>query len=252
MWRPGRPFGDEIGSARKLIPGQTLLSSSKPHPRGRPVRHFTASLRSLTKADAAAFTAPMIQVEQALAKRLNKQHIVDRPCLRRGKGGEMGVLESECGENGKCGNGGGQTADQAAGSKAAVTEDNTAIRPNQLEALSVGTDGNCCVLKSSNFSGQLHFEGAARIECRVASEIHGTGAITVAPSAVVMGPIRAASVLVEGRVSADITASERIEIRPSAIVSGNLIAPSMIVHEKAQVEGRFTMARVRSAALLSR
>jgi cytoskeletal protein CcmA (bactofilin family) len=118
-------------------------------------------------------------------------------------------------------------------------------QPDLAQALSFGSDGNCCVLKSSNFSGKLRFEGAARIECKVAGEIQGTGTITVAESAEVTGPIRAASILIAGRVCADVTASERIEIRPSAKVAGNLIAPAMIIHEKAQVEGRFIMAPLR-------
>jgi cytoskeletal protein CcmA (bactofilin family) len=162
-----------------------------------------------------------------------------------GEDGEMDLLRSESGESSMPGDAERQRANGAVESAMAGTQNNLQIQPDQ-PALSFGSDGNCCVLKSSNFSGKLRFEGAARIECRVAGEIHGTGVITVAESAVVTGPIRAASILIAGRVNADVTASERIEIRPSARVAGNLIAPTMIVHENAQVEGRFIMAPVRS------
>ena len=148
------------------------------------------------------------------------------------------------GENSTQVNGGGQLA--AVEAVSAGTGYNPQIQPDQSPALSVGSDGNCCVLKSSNFSGKLRFEGPARIECQVNGDIQGTGVITVAESAVVTGRINAASILIAGRVSADITATERIELRPSAKVVGNLVAPAMIVHEKAQVEGRFIMARARS------
>ena len=129
--------------------------------------------------------------------------------------------------------------------------ESTTQQPAQTEpvpsaVLSIASDGNCCVLKSSNFKGQLRFEGSARIECHVSGEIQGSAVITVAENAVVTAPIRAASVLVAGRVSADIVASERIEVRPSAIIFGNLTAPAMRVHENATVEGRFTMLAVRS------
>ena len=107
--------------------------------------------------------------------------------------------------------------------------------------LSISNDGNCCVVRGANFTGKLHFEGAARIECRFAGEILGTATVTVAEGALVMAPIRAASVVIAGRVSADVIASKRIEIRPTGRVVGNLTAPAMIVHEDAQVEGRFTM-----------
>src|SRR5580693_9358260 len=163
-----------------------------------------------------------------------------------GEDGEMDILRSESGEGSRLGDAEGQPANGPVESGTAGAVSNPQIQPDQSQALSVGSDGNCCVLKSSNFSGKLRFEGAARIECRVNGEIQGTGVITVAESAVVTGPIRAASILIAGRVNADITASERIELRPSARVAGNLVAPAVIVHEKAQVDGRFIMAPVRS------
>jgi cytoskeletal protein CcmA (bactofilin family) len=118
-------------------------------------------------------------------------------------------------------------------------------RPIQSETLSIGSDGNYCVLKNSNFTGKLCFEGAARIECQVAGEILGTDVIIVAQDALVTGRVRAASVLIEGRITADVIASERIEILPSATVLGNLTAPAMMVHEGATVEGHFTMSNGR-------
>ncbi len=119
------------------------------------------------------------------------------------------------------------------------------VQPIQSESLSIGSDGSCCVLKNSNFSGKVCFEGAARIECQVEGEIQGTDIITIADGALVTGPIRAASVLIEGRVNADVIAIKRIEIGPSATVCGNLTAPAMMVHEGAKVEGRFTMSNAR-------
>ncbi len=115
------------------------------------------------------------------------------------------------------------------------------IHLTQPESLSIGSDGNCCVLKSSTFRGKLRFEGSARIECEVAAEVHGTDVITIAEGALATAPIRAASVLIEGGVSADVIASKRIEIRPSARVLGNLAAPAIVVHEGAKVEGHFSM-----------
>jgi cytoskeletal protein CcmA (bactofilin family) len=114
--------------------------------------------------------------------------------------------------------------------------------PIEADIVSIGSDGNCCVLKSFNFAGKLRFEGAARIECAVAGgEILGTDVITIAEGAVVEAPICAASVLIAGRVNADVTATARIEVRPSAVVFGNLTSPAMIIHENAKIEGRFSM-----------
>ena len=164
----------------------------------------------------------------------------------------MELLNSEAGESWQ-GEEGGKLPVQAAATLEQVTLSSTGTeheprsRPTPSDDLSIAADlsisndGNCCVVRGANFTGKLHFEGAARIECRFAGEILGTATVTVAEGALVMAPIRAASVVIAGRVSADVIASKRIEIRPTGRVVGNLTAPAMIVHEDAQVEGRFTM-----------
>jgi cytoskeletal protein CcmA (bactofilin family) len=131
---------------------------------------------------------------------------------------------------------------QTVESATAEARNGAKIAPIEPETVSISSDGNCCVLKNSNFSGKLRFEGAARIECQVGGgEIHGTDVITIAEGALVTAPIRAAFVLIAGRVNADIVASKRIEIRPSGTVFCNLTAPAMIVHESARIEGNFIM-----------
>jgi cytoskeletal protein CcmA (bactofilin family) len=124
--------------------------------------------------------------------------------------------------------------------------ENAELRQTQTgNDLSISSEGECCVLKHSNFNGKLHFEGPARIECHVGAQIFGTDTITVAPSATVIGPIEAPNVVVAGRVVADITASKRIEVGPSGSLFGSLSAPAVVVHENAKVEGRFIMTRPR-------
>jgi cytoskeletal protein CcmA (bactofilin family) len=155
---------------------------------------------------------------------------------------KMELLKSEAGVEKRPADLQSQPEDQTGTSAAA---NNTSDRPPQSAAMSIASDGRCCVLKNSSFDGRLQFDGPLRIECQVGGEIYGSDVITVAESAFVTGPIQAPSVLIAGRVSADITASERIEIRSSGRVSGNLTAPAMMVHENALVEGRFTMTHGR-------
>jgi cytoskeletal protein CcmA (bactofilin family) len=69
-------------------------------------------------------------------------------------------------------------------------------------------------------------------------------------SAVVSGPIKAASVIVAGKVSGHITASQRIELRFFAKVLGNLTSNVLIVHDGSWFEGHCAMqfeGRARSA-----
>jgi cytoskeletal protein CcmA (bactofilin family) len=125
------------------------------------------------------------------------------------------------------------------------TEDAEVRQTQSGNDLSLSSEGECCVLRHSNFTGRLHFEGHVRIECHVGAQIFGTGTITVAAGATVIGPIQAPYVVVAGRVVADIIASKRIEVGPSGMLFGNLNAPAVIIHENAKVEGRFIMTQNR-------
>jgi cytoskeletal protein CcmA (bactofilin family) len=95
--------------------------------------------------------------------------------------------------------------------------------------------------EGSKASGKLNFEGRARIGGQIDGEIIATDSIMIGESAVVTGPIKAASVVVAGKVSGDITATERIELRFSAKVMGNLTSNVLIVHDGAVFEGRCAM-----------
>ena len=114
-------------------------------------------------------------------------------------------------------------------------------RARSADAVSLASDGECCVLRRSDFIGRLDFEGPVRIECHVEAQIFGTDMVMVAESATVIGPIQAPYVLIAGKVMADVSASKRVEIGPSGMLFGNLAAPAVIVHENAKVEGRFIM-----------
>ena len=95
--------------------------------------------------------------------------------------------------------------------------------------------------EGSKVSGKLDFEGPARIDGQIDGEIIAKDSITIGESAVVIGPIKAASVIVAGKVSGDITASQRIELRFSAKVLGNLTSNVLIVHDGAMFEGQCAM-----------
>ena len=58
--------------------------------------------------------------------------------------------------------------------------------------------------EGSKASGKLNFEGPAWIGGQIDGEIIATDSIMIGESAVVTGPIKAASVIVAGKVSGDI------------------------------------------------
>ena len=76
--------------------------------------------------------------------------------------------------------------------------------------------------QGSKVGGKLNFEGASTgSTARLTVEIIAKDSIMIGESAVVSGPIKAASVIVAGKVSGDITASQRIELRFSAQGAGH-------------------------------
>ena len=95
--------------------------------------------------------------------------------------------------------------------------------------------------QGSKVRGKLNFEGPARIEGQIDGEIIAKDSIMIGESAVVSGPIKAASVIVAGKVSGDITASQRIELRFSAKVLGNLTSNVLIMHDGSWFEGHCAM-----------
>ena len=95
--------------------------------------------------------------------------------------------------------------------------------------------------EDSKVSGKFNFEGPARIDGQIDGEIIAKDSIMIGESAVVTGPIKAASVIVAGKVSGDIIASQRIELRFSAKVLGNLTSNVLIVHDGSWFEGHCAM-----------
>ena len=87
----------------------------------------------------------------------------------------------------------------------------------------------------------VYVEGPAWIDGQIDGEIIAKDSIMIGESAVVTGPIKAASVIVAGMVSGDITASQGIELRFSAKVLGNLTSNVLIVHDGAAFEGHCAM-----------
>jgi cytoskeletal protein CcmA (bactofilin family) len=94
--------------------------------------------------------------------------------------------------------------------------------------------------RGTKITGQLRFDGPARIDGHVDGEIDAKE-ITVGESAVVSAQVRAESVVVCGTVKGEITASQRTEIHSTAKVTGNIAAPKLIVQDGAIFEGKCSM-----------
>ena len=112
-------------------------------------------------------------------------------------------------------------------------------RPASHE-LQTPIEGGAYLGEGSKVSGKLNFEGPARIDGQIDGEIIAKDSIMIGESAVVTGPIKAASIIVAGKVNGDITA-QRIELRFSAQVLGNLTSQALVMYEGAVFEGHCAM-----------
>lgn len=79
-----------------------------------------------------------------------------------------------------------------------------------------------------------------------------SGAVTVAPSAVLTGDIVARDITVFGRASGQLIATDTVDVRVGATVTGAVIAPSFILHEGASFNGRVEPQRLDAALTVAR
>lgn len=95
--------------------------------------------------------------------------------------------------------------------------------------------------RGSRVSGQLSFNGAARIDGSVDGEIRCRGNLTIGEGAEIRANISAAAVVINGRVEGDVTAEEKVELGVPARLSGNIDAPRLVVAEGVVFDGDCTM-----------
>ena len=95
--------------------------------------------------------------------------------------------------------------------------------------------------KGSRVSGQLSFQGPARIDGSVEGEIQCHGRLTIGDGAEVRAKISAQIVIIRGRVEGNVTAAERIELVAPARLYGNINTPRLIISEGVVFDGDCSM-----------
>jgi len=91
--------------------------------------------------------------------------------------------------------------------------------------------------KGSRASGQLSFQGPARIDGIVDGEIHCQGPLTIGESAEIKAKITAEQVVIHGKVEGNVSAKEKIELIAPARVIGNIDAPKLVITEGVLFDG---------------
>ncbi len=95
--------------------------------------------------------------------------------------------------------------------------------------------------KGSRVTGQLSFQGPARIDGKVDGEVNCQGTLTIGEEAEVKAKITGQVVIIRGKVEGNVTAKERIELLAPARLIGNIEAPQLIITEGVVLDGDCSM-----------
>jgi cytoskeletal protein CcmA (bactofilin family) len=91
--------------------------------------------------------------------------------------------------------------------------------------------------RGSRVSGQLMFQGPARIDGNVEGEIQCHGTLTIGDDADVRAKISSQVVIIRGKVEGNVTAKEKVELVAPGRVVGNISAPRLTVTEGVVFDG---------------
>jgi cytoskeletal protein CcmA (bactofilin family) len=91
--------------------------------------------------------------------------------------------------------------------------------------------------KGSRVSGQLSFQGSARIDGTVDGEIQCQGTLTIGDGAEVRAKISGQVVIIRGKVEGNVTAKERVELLAPARLTGDVNTPRLVITEGAMFDG---------------
>jgi len=95
--------------------------------------------------------------------------------------------------------------------------------------------------KGSRVTGQLTFQGPARIDGVVDGEVNCQGTLTIGEGAEVKAKLTGHVVIIRGKVEGNVTATERIELLVPARLIGNIEAPRLIITEGVVFDGDCSM-----------
>ena len=99
--------------------------------------------------------------------------------------------------------------------------------------------------KGCRVSGQLSFQGPARIDGVVEGEIQCQGALTIGEGAEVRAKISGQIVVIRGKVEGNVIAKEKVELLAPARLIGNVNAPKLIISEGVLFDGDCSMGVAR-------
>jgi len=87
-------------------------------------------------------------------------------------------------------------------------------------------------------TGEMHFEGSARILGTFEGRLTSKGEVQVGEGATCRASIEAARIIIDGLVEGDVVATDRVQLSTHARLVGDLVAGALVVAEGASFSGR--------------
>jgi cytoskeletal protein CcmA (bactofilin family) len=120
-----------------------------------------------------------------------------------------------------------------------VVAPETKIEPIVPAPVETGVVGH--LYKGSRVTGQLIFQGAAKIDGNVEGEIRCSGTLTIGEGAEIRAKVTGQTVVIRGRVEGNVTAKEKVELLAPARLHGNIASPRLIITEGVVFDGDCSM-----------
>lgn len=99
------------------------------------------------------------------------------------------------------------------------------------------------ITEGITLKGTVEGEGVVQVEGTVVGEFNMVGAIIVADTGLVKGPISADVVRIAGRVEGNITAREHMRLENTGTLIGDVTTASLVVEDGGCLNGRSTMLK---------
>ena len=99
------------------------------------------------------------------------------------------------------------------------------------------------ITQGITIKGTIEGEGVVQVEGTVIGEFNMVGAIIVADSGLIKGPITADVVRVAGRVEGNVTAREHLRLENTGALIGDVTTASLVVEDGGCLNGRSTMMK---------
>lgn len=100
--------------------------------------------------------------------------------------------------------------------------------------------------KGSRVSGQISFQGPARIDGTVDGEIQCQGTLTIGEGAEVRAKISGQVVVIRGKVDGNVTAKEKVELAAPGRLMGNIDTTRLLITEGVVFDGDCSMGVAKS------